>query len=804
MNVGPNKNTRNSESLLKRAFFSWLILLFSITTSMTHATEVLPRPDTVYEGRLGLTPEESDAQWPELFTPREGLPNILVIMTDDEGFGTSSAWGGPIPRPTLEKLADSGLRYNNFHTEALCSPARAALLRGRKPHAVNTGVPVEMVTPYPGYWMVPPRSAVSIARVLRDNGYNTAMFGKDHNVPGWERSANGPFDNWPNGPGQGFEYFFGFVGADVDQWHPNLFRNTVRVSDLALPEGETLDYLLASDAIEWIHQQKAGHQGKPFFIYYAPGTPHAPHQAPQSWIEAFEGRFDAGWDKVRKQTFARQKAMGVIPQNSQLSERPEQIAAWDSLSRREQVVTAKAMEVYAATVAYQDAQIGRIVAELERIGELDNTLIVFITGDNGGSTDGGNLGFLNEPGFMVNDVIDTVDQLYDNLGDMGGPRTYQNYASGWAWAMSAPFPWAKQVASHLGALRNGLVVSWPTGIADQGGLRGQYSSVTDIYPTLLEITGIRQPTTVDGIDQDPVYGVSLAGTFADPNAPELRETDHFETLGNRAVYHRGWWANTVPERAPWETHLIEKGIDEYDWELYHLTEDFTQAVNLADQYPEKLEQMQALWLSEAQKHQVLPVDYRFGIPRGMEMAAWLQSAISNTEYSYWRKGLQIELSSAPPFAYRSFRLEAEIEVDEATAQGVIAAIGSWFGGWSFYLDEGRPVFHYARSIHPQDNTRIAADRRVPLGERIRVAVEMVYDEPGLYSPAGVALYVNDELVADGRVPKTVMVWGGIVETFDIGMDSGSPVVDGFEFTGLFPGHIEKVRVQLLPPGASRQ
>src|SRR5690554_3256261 len=479
----------------KKLFFSAMAMIGILGLSQTHgiiaAEEILPKPDSRYEGRLGMVPEESTPGWPERIQAPAGAPNILLIMTDDEGFGTSSTFGGAVPRPTLDRLAEQGLRYNRFHVESICSPARAALLTGRNPHAVATGTAVELATPYPGQWMTMPRSAASIARVLRDNGYNIAMIGKEHNVPVWERSAAGPFEHWPNA--RGFEYFFGFVAADTDQWNPSLYQNTNRVKASSIPEGETLDHLLASEAIRWIHEQRAAHSGKPFFMYFATGTPHAPHQAPADWIARFKGKFDQGWDRLREETFARQKAMGVIPGEARLSARPAEIPAWDTLSADERRAAARMMEVFAATVAYQDAQLGRLIAELERMGELDNTLVMVITGDNGASGDGGMDGFLNEIGDFANGVEDSTEQLLANLDAMGGPRTYQNYPAGWALAMNTPFPWTKQVGSHLGSSRNGLVISWPRGIRSRGEVRSQFTSVTDVYPTLLEVSDIARP-----------------------------------------------------------------------------------------------------------------------------------------------------------------------------------------------------------------------------------------------------------------------------------------------------------------------
>ena len=784
--------TRRHRWSFPDVFAALLILAVSLASFAVYPgePEVLPKPEANFQGRLGTLVTESTPGFPERVKPPQGAPNILLIMTDDEGFGASSTFGGPVPRPTLDRLAAEGLRYNRFHTTAICSPTRAALLTGRNQHAVRTGNVVDMATPFPGYWSNIPRSAASVARILRDNGYNTAMFGKEHNVPSWERSAAGPFERWPTG--MGFEYFFGFVGGDADQWHPSLFRNTSRVIGDVLKGGETLDEAFARDAIQWIHNQKAAHSGKPFFVYYAPGTPHAPHQAPAHWIARFEGQFDQGWDRIREETFGRQKASGVIPADAILTPRPEQIPAWDTLSPDQQRVAARMMEVFAATVAYQDAQIGRIIGELERMGELENTLVLFITGDNGGSGEGGPRGNTNEIGEITNNVHDSDAWLLQSIDEMGGARTYQNYPVGWAWAMNTPFPWVKQVASHLGGTRNGLVVAWPEGITG-GANRSHFAHVTDIVPTLLDVAGIAPPERVDGVTQQPFAGVSLRYSFEDADAPERHTTQYFESQANRAIYHQGWWANTVPRRMPWQQKAPQGRADDYDWQLFNLNEDYSQHRDLAGQHPEKLRALQRLWMAEAKRNNVLPVDDRFGFERAKDLYFWMASGRS--EFVYWGSGIQVESSAAPSFAGRAYTVSADVVIPGQTTTGVLVSLGSWFGGWSFYLKENRPVLHYAASTKPQDQFQIAADQPLRAGPVI-LTYEFAPDRPGFHQGGTVRILADGELIAEGPVARTIVRPAGLGETFDIGFDAGTPVSTEYQQQGHFAGEILKVEVQL--------
>ncbi len=622
---------------------------------------VLPRPPEPFTGTLAPTEGGSTPSFPVTVKAPAGAPNILLVMTDDVGFASASTFGGPVPTPNLDRLAARGLKYNQFHTTAICSPTRAALLTGRNHHAVGTGTLADIASPYPGYTMMIPRSAATVARVLRDNGYNTAMFGKDHNVPGNQRSAAGPFEQWPTE--RGFEHFYGFVAGDTDQWRPALYDGTTPVDGSHRPAGYILERDLADRTIEWLHNQKAAAPDKPFFIYYASGSAHAPHQAPADWIARFRGKFDQGWDRQREETLARQKALGIVPANTDLVPRPAGIPAWDDLSAEQKRVYARYMEVYAGMLAFQDAQFGRLLDEIERMGIADNTLVAFIQGDNGGSGEGGATGSLNEVAKLsLGDGAAEEDPqwLAGHLDMMGGPDTYQVFPAGWAFAMNTPFPWLKQLASHLGGVRNGLVVSWPGRIKAQGELRTQYHHVIDVMPTLLDAAGVPAPGMVDGVAQQRIDGTSMIYSFDAPGAPSTRRTQYYEINGNRGIYHDGWLANTTPRNMPWHIARSRAGSDTstYDWELYDLASDFSQAHNLAAAQPGRLEQMQALFDEEARRNNVYPIQDTGAQSRGMKMAQATGSF--RNSYVYWGPNIRLPLMAAPPIFFMPFSLQAEL------------------------------------------------------------------------------------------------------------------------------------------------
>ncbi len=758
----------------------------------THgANTVLPAPPVPFRGKIGPIVAQSTPDWPKPVQAPQNAPNILLIMTDDVGFASASTFGGPIPTPNLDRLAEAGLKYTNFHTTAMCSPTRAALLTGRNHHEVGFGSIEDTAIGFPGYWGFIPRSAATIAEVLKDNGYNTAFFGKHHNTPASQSSAAGPFDLWPTG--LGFEYFYGFLGGDADQWQPRLYRDTARAPDL--PPDELLDKALADDAIHYLHNQKAAAPAKPFFIYYATGSGHAPHQAPADWIARFKGQFDGGWDRLREESFARQKKLGIVPTDAVLTPRPVELPAWDSLTPERKVIDAHFMEVFAGMLAYQDAQIGRLLDEIDRMGLGDNTLVVFIEGDNGASGEGTPDGTTNELGYIVNGARDTTEALLQHLDEMGGPKTYEIYPAGWAWALDTPFQWMKQVASHLGGIRNDMVISWPAKITSQGETRTQFGHVVDIVPTILEAVGLSAPTVVNGVAQIPLDGVSLAYSFAYSGAPERHSTQYFEMLGNRAIYHDGWFANTRVRRAPWLQVRPEGRADSsYVWELYDLRHDYSQAHDLASAQPGRLKALEALWWDEAHKRKVLPLDDDFSALRALGHSDAYAS--HRTEFTYWGKDISVAQSAAPSLAFRSFTIRAQILVDSVGETGVLAADGSGFGGWAFYLKDGIPVAYEAVSQQPADHFRVTGSQTLPVGPAT-ITYNLERDPP----PATGGLMrisVNGIEVGRGRIDRIINMPAGTGETFDVGRDTGAPVSEEYERDGVFAGEIEFLAVKLGP------
>ncbi|MFV8816899.1 sulfatase-like hydrolase/transferase [Haliea sp. E17] len=755
----------------------------------------LPIPPKPYEGKLEPTAKASTMQLPGKVSAPEGAPNILLVMTDDVGFASVSTFGGPAPTPNLDELARNGLRYNQFHTTAICSPTRAALLTGRNHHAVGLGTLSDIPTPYPGYTGRITPAAATVARILRDNGYSTAMFGKDHNIPQEERSIAGPFDQWPTG--RGFDYFYGFIAGDSDQFTPALYENISPVDDADRPANYLLDEELADKAINWIYNQKGAAPDKPFFIYYANGSAHAPHQVPQEWIARFHGKFDQGWDVLREQILARQIKMGVVPKGTKLAARPEQVPAWDSLSDKQRKVYARFMEVYAAQLAFQDEQFGRIMDELERMGLADNTLVVYVEGDNGSSAEGGEWGSINEMADLSTGTHGLpLDYLAEHLDELGGPNTYQGYQSGWSLATDTPFPWFKQIASHLGGTRNGLVVSWPGHMQDTGEVRSQYHHVIDIMPTLLDAAGVPAPKYVDGIEQMPVHGKSMLYSFADADAPSVRDTQYYEIMGQRAIYHDGWMANTTPINMPWNMPVTRGGdTTAYGWELYNLSEDFSQSHNLAAKNPEKLAEMQALFDQEARKYNVYPIQDEGGMQRGMVMMMATKKR-PRMEYTYWGPDVQVQFGVAPMIFHMPFSIEADVRIPEAGAEGVVFAAGSKFGGWSFYLENGKPTAYSSVSGLPLEGaqSKVSAKSALkPGAHKLRYDFQITGDD-GLMS-----ISVDGEKVAEGKIVQRPKMLAGNGETMDTGRDSNVPVSPDYHNEGVFTGAIDKVTVNLQMP-----
>jgi len=711
----------------------------------------------------------------------------LLILTDDVGFGASSTFGGPIPTPSMDRLAREGLRYTQFHTTALCSPTRAALLTGRNHHSNATGVIIELATGFPGYNSLMPKSNGTFAEVLRQNGYNTAWYGKNHNVPDWQSSQAGPFDLWPTG--LGFEYFYGFLGGDTSQWAPALYENNKPIE----PPHDDPNYFFEKDmadhAIARIRMLHAVAPDRPWVTYYAPGTAHAPHHAPKEWIAKFKGQFDMGWDKMREATIARQKALGIVPPNTQLTPRPKEIPAWDSLSADQKKVYAHMMEVYAAALSYCDTQMGRILDAITDMGELDNTLVIYIQGDNGASAEGTPQGLLNEMS-IFNNIPEDFSQVLAHMDDLGGPTTFNHYPVGWAHAMDTPFQWTKQIASHFGGTRNGLVISWPARIKDKGGIRTQFSSVIDIYPTVLEAVGVQSPSMLNGVPQKPVEGVSMVYTFDDAKAASKHRTQYFEMFGNRAIYNDGWVAATTPPVLPWVMGQTPN-VNDYKWELYNVENDFSEANDLAAQEPKKLRELQDLFWAEASKYNVLPLDNsrieRFDVSLRPSLAQ------GRTEFTYYPGMVRIPEGSAPDFKNKSYRITADVEIPESGAEGVLMTQGGRFNGLGLYLLQGKPVFHY--NLVGVDRTTIAAKDALSPGKHT-IIVDFKYDGGGIGKGGVASLTVDGKDVASGKLARTIPFRVSADETLDIGEDTGTPVSEDYRVPFKFTGTLDKVVVDL--------
>ncbi|MBD2455833.1 sulfatase-like hydrolase/transferase [Nostoc sp. FACHB-87] len=772
--------------IAKAIALSLLITLLMVNSPAFAATsEVLPVPFPEFKGKIGLTYKESQPDFPQPITAPAKAPNVLLVILDDVGFGQASTFGGPVDTPNLTRLAERGLRYNQFHTTALCSPTRAALLTGRNHHSVNTGVVEELATGYPGYTTILPKSAATVAEILRQNGYNTSAFGKWHNTPDFETSAAGPFDRWPTG--LGFEYFYGFLGGDTNQWSPALVENTKRVDKPNKP-----DYHLTPDlvdhAIAWIRNQQSIAPEKPFFAYLATGATHAPHHAPKEWIEKYKGKFNQGWDKLRQETFARQKQQGVIPANAQLTPRPQELPAWDSLSAEQQKLYAHMAEVFAGFLAHTDYEVGKLINAVDQLGELDNTLVIYVVGDNGASAEGGLTGSVNELQ-VFNGVPENLQQLLAAYDDLGSPKTFNHFPAAWAWAVNTPFQWTKQIASHFGGTRNPLVISWGDNIKDQGSIRSQFHHVIDIAPTILEVAGIAVPKEVNGVKQQAIEGTSLAYTFNQADAPSHRETQYFEMLGNRAIYHEGWVAAARHGRLPWE-RTVKGSFETDEWELYNIAEDFSEAKNLAKQNPQKLEKLQKLFLKEARKHQVLPLDDRIAERFDVKIRPSLTKG--RTTFTYYPGTVGIPEGSAPNLKNRSFNITANVEIPENGAEGVLLTQGGRFAGWSFFLEDGKPtyIYNYANTAR----YIIQAPEKLPPGKS---TLRFNFDYDGGVGAGGIGkLFINDQQVAEGRIEKTIAYRLALDETFDIGRDTGTPVVDSYQVPFAFTGNLQQVSLEL--------
>ena len=787
-------------SVLAAALASSVLLNGASAQTNAKSPEVLPQPEAPFKGKVGRLVKDSTPDFPKGVEAPKGAPNILLILTDDTGFGASSTFGGPIPTPALDRVAQRGLRYNNFHTTALCSPTRAALLTGRNHHSVGFGNISEFATGYPGYNSILPKSAGTIANILVGNGYNTSWFGKNHLIPDWLESPDGPFDQWPSG--LGFEYFYGFLGGDTDNWHPALFENTRAV----LPPFGDPNYILIHDmgdrAINWIRTQHAIAPNKPFFMYFAPGNGHAPHHASKDWIAKFKGKFDMGWDKQREITLANQKKLGVVPADTVLTPRPKEIPAWDSLSSDQKKVYARMMEVYAAAVAQSDYEIGRILDSLEESGQLDDTLVIYIEGDNGASGEGTLQGTTNEMGLVAPEP-ESLQFLLSMMDELGSDRTYNHYPVGWAHAMDTPFQWTKQVASHFGGTRNGMAISWPKGIKARGEVRPQFHHVIDILPTILEEAGIQAPTMINGTTQKPLEGVSMAYTFDDAKAPTRHTTQYFEIVANRAIYQDGWMASTTPLRLPWVVSGTEPDPDDFPWELYYVSQDFSQSRNLAKEDPQKLKELQGLFLSEAKKYQVLPIDSSFADRANPALRPGFNTG--RTDFTYYAGMIRIPEANAPDIKNKSFRITADVEIPSGGAEGVLVTQGGRFGGWGLLVLDGKPMFAYAFSNQDGDKYpyqrkykfRIAAPDPLTPGKHVLI-FDFAYDGGGLGKGGTGTLMVDGRGVAQGRIELTQPLRFSLDESFDVGQDTGSPVIDEYDakMPFKFTGKLDKLEVKL--------
>lgn len=744
-----------------------------IAASETMHRSHLPMPNTVRPSFIAYDAKDPDSKFPPIpqLRPPKGAPNILIVLIDDAGFGSSSAFGGPCQTPTAEKLAAGGLKYNRFHTTALCSPTRQALLTGRNHHSAGMGGITEVATGAPGYSSVLPNSMSPLARTLLLNGYSTAQFGKCHEVPVWQTSPAGPFDAWPTGGG-GFEYFYGFIGGEANQWYPTLYEGTTPVELKKTPEeGYHLVADMADKAIKWISQQQALTPDKPFFVYFAPGATHAPHHVPKEWADKYKGKFDQGWDKLREEIFARQKKLGVIPADCQLTPRHKEIPAWDEMPEALKPVLRRQMEVYAGFMEYTDHHVGRLVESLEKLKILDDTLIYYIVGDNGASAEGTLNGAYNEmANFNGLASLETPEFLIQRLDKLGGPDSYNHYAVGWAHALNTPYQWTKQVASHWGGTRNGAIVHWPKGIKARGEIRSQFHHVIDVAPTVLEVAGLPQPESVYGIRQDPIEGVSMRYSFDDAKAPERHETQYFEMFGNRGIYHKGWTAVTK-HRTPWIL-MGQKTVplDDDVWELYS-DKDWSQAKNLAKDMPEKLHELQRLWLIEAARYKVLPIDDRTTEKMNPDTAGRPVLVKGKAQLLFGGMG-RLSENCVLSVKNKSHSVTAEIDVPKSGAEGVIIAQGANIGGWSLYANKGK--LKYCYNLAGVNHFFVESAGTLAPGTR-QVRMEFAYSGGGLGKGGKVTLLVDGKAVGEGTLPMTQAIVFSADDGCDVGEDSGAPV-----------------------------
>ncbi len=760
----------------------------------------LPPPPPKFGGVIEESAKNSKPWWPPRIVPPQGAPNVLLIMTDDQGYGVSGTFGGVIPTPALDRIAAAGLRYTQFNSTALCSPTRAALITGRNHHSTGFGVITELSTGYPGYDSIIGPENATVGTILNANGYATSWFGKNHNTPGFQYSVSGPFNQWPSG--MGFQYFYGFMGGETDQWTPYLFRDHTQIFPWVGKPDYNLTTDLADEAIAHMRGLNAAAPEQPFFVYYVPGGSHSPHQPKKEWIDKFKGKFDMGWNVLREQIFANQKRLGVIPANTKLTPWPADLPEWESLSFLQKKLYARQAEVFAGYTAYTDHEIGRVIQAVEDMGKLENTLVIYICGDNGTSPEGSLSGTFNQ--FTAyNGVLDVPEPLQLlHYEDWGSSATYPHMAVPWAWAFDTPFKWTKQVASHFGGTRQGLAISWPGHINDPGGLRHQFHHIIDIVPTILEATRIRAPEEVDGIKQKAIEGVSMAYTFdsANANAPSAHKTQYFEMGGNRGIYSEGWYANTHPPVPPWQLNAKFPDVGDYRWELYNLADDYSQDNDLAAKMPDKLKQMQALFQQEALKYNVLPLDnsqfQRAIAPRPSAVAG-------RTVFTYVGENPGIPSGNAPNILNKSFTITAEIEVPEGGAEGMIVTDGGRFGGYGLFLLKGKPVFVYNFLDLKRTRWEGGVGARDWLGDSLKpgkhtIEFDFTYHGPGIAKGGTGVLKVDGRELATEKLEHTIPFLMPFDETFDVGVDTRTPVESSYAMPFRFSGKIDKLTFKLGP------
>ncbi|MDR3747383.1 MAG: arylsulfatase [Acidobacteriota bacterium] len=772
----------------------------------------LPPPPQTFKGKIGRNAAQSTPYWPARVEPPKGAPNILLIMTDDSGFGVPSTFGGVVPTPALDRVAAMGLRYTNFNSTALCSPTRAALITGRNHHSVGFGVVSEQSTGYPGYDSFITRDKATIGRILKDNGYRTSWFGKDHNVPTFQASQDGPFDQWPIG--MGFEYFYGFIGGDTSQWEPNLFRNTTAIYPYVGHPGWNLITAQADDAIQYMKRINTLAPDQPFFVYYVPGGTHAPHHPTPEWIKKISDMhlFDQGWDKLRDQIFANQKKLGVIPQDAKMTPWPHDLLKhWDELTPDEKKMFLRQVDVFAAYVAYTDNEIGRVIQAVEDMGKLDNTLIIYINGDNGNSAEGTLIGTPNEVAMFNGVMVPVEDQLKYFYDAWGSDQTYAHMAVPWTWAFDTPFSWTKQIASHFGGVRQGMAIAWPNRIKDAGGIRNQFHHIIDIVPTILEATGIPQPTVVDGIPQKPIEGASMVYTFdkANANAPSTHHTQYFEMMGDHAIYHDGWIASTKVMRPPWVVAgPVSQDPASFPYELYDVTHDWTQFDNVAAKYPDKVKEMDKLFWQEAAKYQVMPLDAsvatRLVTPRPSLSAG-------RSVFTYTGEMTGTPNGDAPSILNASYNFKAEVEIPQGGGDGMIVTQGGRFGGYGFYVLKGKPVFTW--NLVDLKRVKWQAPEALSPGKHT-LEFDFKYNGLGMGTLAfnnmsGIGqggtgvLKVDGEAVATQAMEHTlplILQWD---ENFDVGADTGTPVDDqDYQIPFTFTGKLDKLTLTIDRPQLS--